>query len=122
MDQAYKDFFAGRKGKRKVGFPKFKAKHYNRAGYTSKVVWQNIQMKQKALRIPIKIRSALFLYPELGRCNAKNLLPIHDYRTILHICCECGFANHPISVWLNSKIVVSYIHKIPNYGTILPNG
>ena len=52
MDQAYKNFFASLKGKRKVGFPKFKAKHHSRSSYTSKVVGQNIQASDKAVRLP----------------------------------------------------------------------
>lgn len=52
MDQAYKNFFAGRKSKRKVGFPKFKAKHHSKASYTSKVVGQNIQASGRAVKLP----------------------------------------------------------------------
>ena len=52
MDHAYKNFFAGRKGRRKVGFPKFKAKHHSKASYTSKVVGQNIQATDKAVKLP----------------------------------------------------------------------
>ena len=52
MDHAYKNFFAGRRGRRKVGFPKFKAKHHSRASYTSKVVGQNIQASDRAVKLP----------------------------------------------------------------------
>jgi len=52
MDQAYKNFFSGRKGRRKVGFPKFKAKHHSKASYTSKVVGKNIQATDKAVKLP----------------------------------------------------------------------
>ena len=52
MDQAYKNFFAGRKGRRKVGFPKSKAKHHSWASYTSKVVGQNIQVNGSAAKLP----------------------------------------------------------------------
>ena len=48
MDQAYRNFFAGRKGKRKVGFPKFKSKRHSRASYTS----QNIQVNDSAVKLP----------------------------------------------------------------------
>ena len=65
MDQAYKNFFAGRKGKRKVGFPKFKAKHHSRANYTSKVVGQNIQVNGSAVRLP-----------KLGWVKAKVSTPV----------------------------------------------
>ena len=52
MDHAYKNFFSGRKGRRKVGFPKFKAKHHSKASYTSKVVGKNIQATDKAVKLP----------------------------------------------------------------------
>ena len=65
MDQAYKNFFAGRKGKRKVGFPKFKAKHHSRASYTSKVVGQNIQVNGSAVKLP-----------KLGWVKAKVSTPV----------------------------------------------
>ena len=71
MDQAYKNFFAGRKGKCKVGFPKFKAKHHSRASYTSKVVGQNIQASDKAIRLP-----------KLGWVKAKVSTPVQG--RILH--------------------------------------
>ena len=65
MDQACKNFFAGRKGKRKVGFPKFKAKHHSRASYTSKVVGQNIQVNNSAVKLP-----------KLGWVKAKVSTPV----------------------------------------------
>ena len=71
MDQSYKNFFAGRKGKRKVGFPKFKSKHRSRASYTSKVVGQNIQASDMAIRLP-----------KLGWVKAKVSTPVHG--RILH--------------------------------------
>ena len=52
MDHAYKNFFSGRKGRRKVGFPMFKAKHHSKASYTSKVVGKNIQATDKAVKLP----------------------------------------------------------------------
>ena len=65
MDQAYKNFFAGRKGRRKVGFPKFKAKHHSKASYTSKVVGQNIQASDRAVKLP-----------KLGWVKAKVSTPV----------------------------------------------
>ena len=65
MDQAYKNFFAGRKRKRKVGFPKFKAKHHSRASYTSKIVGQNIQVNGSAVKLP-----------KLGWVKAKVSTPV----------------------------------------------
>ena len=65
MDQAYKNFFAGRKGRRKVGFPKFKTKHHSKASYTSKVVGQNIQASDRAVKPP-----------KLGWVKAKVSTPV----------------------------------------------
>ena len=66
MDHAYKNFFAGRRGRRKVGFPKFKAKHHSRASYTSKVVGQNIQASDRAVKLP-----------KLGWVKAKVSTTVH---------------------------------------------
>ena len=65
MDQAYKNFFAGCRGNRKVGFPKFKAKHHSKASYTSKVVGQNIQVNGSAVKLP-----------KLGWVKAKVSTPV----------------------------------------------
>lgn len=68
MDQAYKNFFAGHKGKRKVGFPKFKAKHHSRTSYTAK---GSIVASAKAVK-----------FPKLGWVKAKVSTPVQG--RILH--------------------------------------
>ena len=88
MDQAYKNFFASLKGKRKVGFPKFKAKHHSRSSYTSKVVGQNIQASDKAIRLPklgwVKARVST---PVQGRILHATVSMSRSGKFFVSLCC-----------------------------------
>ena len=85
MDQAYKNFFAGRKGKRKVGFPKFKAKHHSRSSYTSK---GGIQVSNKAIRLPklswVKARVST---PVQGRILHATVSISRSGKFFVSLCC-----------------------------------
>ncbi len=88
MDQAYKNFFAGRKGRRKVGFPKFKAKHHSKASYTSKVVGKNIQATDKAVKLPklgwVKARVST---PVQGRILNATVSMSRSGKFFVNLCC-----------------------------------
>ena len=49
LDNAYQNFFRGRKDGKQVGFPKFKKKHGRHESYTTK---QNIEVHDKSIRLP----------------------------------------------------------------------
>lgn len=52
MDTAYQNFFKGLKKGRKVGHPKFKAKHHSTLAYTSKMVANNIAVGNSCVKLP----------------------------------------------------------------------
>ena len=52
LDSAYKNFFRRVKQGEKPGFPRFKRKHQGRQSYKSKRVGSNIQVLDKAIRLP----------------------------------------------------------------------
>ena len=52
MDAAYQNFFRGLKSGKPVGFPKFKSKRHSRAAYHTKEVGDNIQVSDRAIKLP----------------------------------------------------------------------
>ena len=52
LDAAYQQFFRGLKAHRKVGFPHFKSKRHAKAAYCTKRVGQNIQVADRAVKLP----------------------------------------------------------------------
>ena len=52
LDSAYKNFFRRVKQGENPGFPRFKRKHQSRQSYKSKRVGSNIQVLDKAIRLP----------------------------------------------------------------------
>lgn len=52
LDDAYQNFFRRVKAHEKPGYPKFKKKHDDNKSYTSKCVYDNIKVFDKAIRLP----------------------------------------------------------------------
>ena len=52
MDNAYQAFFRGLKSGKRVGYPKFKSKKSAWKSYRSKKVGNNIQVSERAIRLP----------------------------------------------------------------------
>lgn len=97
MDQAYKNFFAGRKKGQKYGFPKFKAKHHCRDSYTSKAVGQNIQVSNKAVKLPkLGWVKAKISTPVRGRILRATVSMSRSGKSFVSICCtEVGIPQLP---------------------------
>ena len=52
LDNAFQNFFRGLKTGQQVGYPKFKSKREHRDSYTSKAVGKNIELGNKAIKLP----------------------------------------------------------------------
>jgi putative transposase len=122
LDTAYKNFFVALKGKKKVGYPKFKKKSISKQSYKTNFTNNNIEVRENYLKLPklgfVKFRLSQEIEGKLINVTVTHTKDGHYEASIL---CEVEIVKYPdstrevgIDLGLKTYLITSDGQEIDN--------